>query len=150
MVTGEQVIAWICFALSRATRAEAFRRWSTTPRGLPDLIVAALVHEPAMGGGQLLTYAHGYRRTGEVPRALLVHPAALGNSHRSITVRAPYGRPSVIDVVGLDVRQPLTRGSPNWPRHSPSHLPHTQRGADTAPATTDRVGLCGVRWHWSE
>jgi 5-methylcytosine-specific restriction enzyme subunit McrC len=54
---------------------------------------------------QLLTYAHGYRRAGEVSRALIVHPAALGSSHRSITVRAPSGRPSVIDVVGLDVRQ---------------------------------------------
>lgn len=37
---------------------------------------------------QLLTYAHSYRSSGQIPRALIVHPAELGSVHRSITVRA--------------------------------------------------------------
>lgn len=41
MVTGEQVMTWLCFALSRTTHVEVSRRWSTTPSGLPDLIVRA-------------------------------------------------------------------------------------------------------------
>jgi len=45
MVTGEQVMTWLCFALSRPTHVEVSRRWSTTPSGLPDLIIAALVAE---------------------------------------------------------------------------------------------------------
>jgi len=54
---------------------------------------------------QLLTYAHSYRGPGEIPRALIVHPAELGSVHRSITVRAPSGHLGTIDVVGLDVHQ---------------------------------------------
>jgi 5-methylcytosine-specific restriction enzyme subunit McrC len=45
MVTGQQVMTWLCFALSRPTHVEVSRRWSTTPSGLPDLIIAALVAE---------------------------------------------------------------------------------------------------------
>lgn len=54
---------------------------------------------------QLLTYAHSYRSSGQIPRALIVHPAELGSVHRSITVRAPSGHLGTIDVVGLDVHQ---------------------------------------------
>ncbi len=59
---------------------------------------------------QLLTYAHGYRPSGEIPRALIVHPAELGSVRRSITVRAPSGHLGTIDIVGLDVRQPPQHG----------------------------------------
>jgi 5-methylcytosine-specific restriction enzyme subunit McrC len=59
---------------------------------------------------QLLTYAYGYRRADEVPRALIVHPAELGSVCRSVTVRAPSGQLSVIDLVGLDVQQSPQQG----------------------------------------
>lgn len=45
MVNGEQVMAWICYALFQPTGVQVRRCWSTTPHGMPDLVVAALISE---------------------------------------------------------------------------------------------------------
>lgn len=55
---------------------------------------------------QLLTYAHAFRPAGGTPRAMIVHPSGAGTVRRDVTVRGPAGPLGIIDVVGLDVRQP--------------------------------------------
>ncbi|MPZ65693.1 MAG: PE-PGRS family protein [Pseudonocardiaceae bacterium] len=45
MVSGEQVMAWIRYALALPTHVELPRGWSTAPSGLRDLVIAALVAE---------------------------------------------------------------------------------------------------------
>lgn len=45
MVSGEQVVAWIRYALALPTHVELPRGWSTAPSGLRDLVIAALVAE---------------------------------------------------------------------------------------------------------